>query len=73
MNNNNDQLIKRGFKRRLRPCRVPDPNNSMINFRRFYQSGGRDVEQYRLWLQALSRSEQSSTSSSIDSNKIKDE
>jgi hypothetical protein len=75
--NNSDQSVKRDchsrdFKRRLRSCRVRDPNGSISTFRRFYQSGGRDIEHYRLWLQALSKSDQSSTPS-IDADKIKEE
>ncbi|CAF4110187.1 unnamed protein product [Rotaria sp. Silwood2] len=63
MSKNNDDLIKhdnhsRGSKSRLKSSVVCDPNGSMSTFRLFYQSGGRDYEHYRLWLQALSKSEQ---------------
>ncbi len=76
-NNKFDHLIKhdrrtRRAKRRLKSSVVYDPNGSISTFRQFYQSGGRDYEQYRLWLQTLSKSEQVSTSP-IDLNKIKKE
>lgn len=44
------------LKRRLKSSVVRDPNGSVSTFRQFYQSGGRDYEQYRLWLQTLSTS-----------------
>jgi hypothetical protein len=79
-NNNSDYSIKpvrrsRPLKRRLKAPKVPNLNGSNSTFRRFYQSGGRDYEQYRIWLQSLSKSEQLSTSSnpSIDLDKIKEE
>ncbi|CAF1101698.1 unnamed protein product [Rotaria sordida] len=67
-NNNSDNLTKHddhscGSKNRLKSSIVRGSNGSMSAFRRFYQNGGRDYEQYRLWLQALSKAEQSSTSS----------
>jgi len=76
-NNKSDHLIKhdrhsRRFKRRLKSSIVRDPNGSISTFRQFYQSGGRDYEQYRLWLQTLSKSEQLSTPL-VDLNKIKKE
>ncbi|CAF0920535.1 unnamed protein product [Rotaria sp. Silwood1] len=76
-NNNNDHSIKhdnrsRGSKNRLKSSTVRDPNGSISTFRRFYQSGGRDYEQYRLWLQALSKSDQLPTSSN-SSAKINEE
>jgi hypothetical protein len=67
-NNKSDHLIKR----RLKSSIVRDPNGSISTFRQFYQSGGRDYEQYRLWLQTLSKSEQLSTPL-VDLNKIKKE
>jgi hypothetical protein len=39
------------FRRRLRSSTIRDPNGSRSTFQEFYQSGGRDYEQYRLWLQ----------------------
>jgi hypothetical protein len=51
---------------------VRDSNGSINTFRQFYQSGGRDYEQYRLWLQTLSQPKQLS-SPSDDSNEIKKE
>ncbi len=76
-NNKNDYLIKHGRrscrnKHRLKSSIVRDPNGSMSTFRQFYQSGGRDYEQYRLWLQTLSQPKQLS-SPSDDSNEIKKE
>jgi hypothetical protein len=76
-NNKNDHVIKhdrpsRRMKRRLKSSVVRDPNGSISTFRQFYQSGGRDYEQYRRWLETLSKSEQLSTPS-VDTNKIKEE
>ncbi len=42
------------YKRRFKSSVVRDPNGSMTTFREFYQRGGRDYEQYRIWLQTLS-------------------
>jgi hypothetical protein len=79
-NNNSGYTIKpvrhsRILKHRLKAPQVPSLNGSNSTFRRFYQSGGRDYEQYRIWLQSLSKSEQLSTSSdpSIHLDKIKEE
>ncbi len=75
--NNNDPPGKRcrpntrRYKNRLM---IRDPIGTSKTFRQFYQSGGRDYEQYRLWLQTLTKSEQSSASSStpsVDLDKIK--
>lgn len=68
MNKTNDQVIKRNDRRsgqtgRSKSLIVFDSNGSASTFRQFYQSGGRDYEQYRRWLQTLSNSEQESSSS----------
>ncbi|CAF1017370.1 unnamed protein product [Adineta steineri] len=57
------------LKRRVKSVMVRDANGSTSAFRQFYQSGGRDYEQYRRWLQTLSKSNSLST----DLSKVKDE
>ncbi|CAF3296016.1 unnamed protein product [Rotaria socialis] len=64
--NNDDHLIKSdnhscGYRGRSKSSIVRDSNGSASTFRRFYQSGGRDYEQYRRWLKTLSESEQQSS------------
>ncbi|CAF1135010.1 unnamed protein product [Adineta steineri] len=59
----------RVLKRRVKSVMVRDTNGSTSAFRQFYQSGGRDYEQYRRWLQTLSKSNSLST----DLSKVKDE
>ncbi|CAF2112661.1 unnamed protein product [Rotaria magnacalcarata] len=65
-NNGHDNLIKSnnyscGYRGRSKPSVVRDSNGSASTFRHFYQSGGRDYEQYRRWLKILSESEQQSS------------
>jgi hypothetical protein len=79
-NNNGGYLIKpdrhrRNVKRRSNSSVVRHSTGSSSAFRRFYQSGGRDYEQYRLWLQAQTIAEQLSaqSTSSVDLAKIKTE
>lgn len=62
----------RKSRRRLKSSVVHDPNGSRSTFRRFYQSGGRDYEQYRLWLQTQPKG-QSFPIDSTSSARIKPE
>jgi hypothetical protein len=66
MNNSKNNHHSLHYKRRLKSCVVRDPNGSIKTFREFYQRGGRDYEQYRLWLQTL-------PNPTVDSDKIKNE
>ncbi|UJR38111.1 hypothetical protein I4U23_030791 [Adineta vaga] len=61
--------------RRMKSSTVRDINSSSNTFKRFYQSGGRDYEQYRLWLQTLVKSDTLSTAShsATESGNIKKE
>lgn len=61
-------------KRRVKTI-VRDVNGSTGMFRYFYQNGGRDYDQYRLWLQDVSKSTAAPTPSGflIELGKIKEE
>lgn len=60
MNTHKNDYVKKSdrrdypVRRRLKSSIVHDPNGSMSTFKQFYQSGGRDYEGYRRWLQTLS-------------------
>ncbi|CAF0974110.1 unnamed protein product [Adineta ricciae] len=82
MNNehNTGQTIKpvrrlRVTSRRMKSTTVRDVAGSISTFKRFYQSGGRDYEQYRLWLQTLVKSNPLATPSnaSVQVDNIKEE
>ena len=82
MNNehNTGQTIKpvrrlRVVSRRTKPTAVRDVAGSLSTFKRFYQSGGRDYEQYRLWLQTLVKSNSLTTPSNtpVQVDSIKEE
>ena len=72
MNNQNNDYVKKSdrrdypVRRRLKSSIVHDPNGSMSTFKQFYQSGGRDYEGYRRWLQTLANR-------SMENNTVKNE
>lgn len=77
---NTGQSIKpvrrlRVVSRRMKSTTVRDVAGSTSTFKRFYQSGGRDYEQYRLWLQTLIKSDTLTTPSnaSVQVDNIKEE
>lgn len=75
-NNENKNKIDRHYRvlrRRLKSSAVRDPNGSRATFRLFYQNGGRDYEQYRLWLQNQQNSIPTSITSDQHFNRIKSE
>ena len=66
-----DQHLKRR-RRRLKSFVIRDSDGSMSTFRQFYQSGGRDYEQYQIWLKTLQNNKELTTSTD-NFNKIKTE
>lgn len=59
-------------KNRMKSLRLRVSIGPMHTFNQFYQSGGRDLDQYYQWLKTMTKSKQLSTPS-ICSKQIKEE